>query len=235
MSNASSNKTVLGTDCRLTGELSLDSDAVIMGHFKGVLRVSGMLEITESAHVSGTIIAGGARLAGAIDAQVIRIAGALEITNTAKVSGTILTGTLRLAGAAEADVIAEHGTELLPGAQLNGQLYTTTLAVVEGAVFQGEVCVGPKAMQNAAALLSEIDQAAASPGTPAAETTQPAEEPAPQWEEAAEPTEPATQPVQTVSASLNNMLQRRRARILSASGGVRPLATGNIHGAQRQP
>lgn len=241
MSNQSSNKTILGTDCRLTGELSLDSDAVIMGHFKGVLKVSGALEVAESAKVSGTIIAGAARLAGTIDAQVIRIDGALEIASTAKVTGTILTGTLRLAGHAEADVIAEHGTELLPGAQLNGQLYTTTLTVVEGAIFQGEVCVGPKAMQNAAALLGEIEKAAGGNLDFADEA--PAQQPvainAPQWEEASEP-EPTNEPiapaVQTVSNSLNTMLQRRRARILSASGTARPLSTGNngLHGAPRQ-
>lgn len=242
MSNQSSNKTILGTDCRLTGELSLDSDAVIMGQFKGVLKVSGALEIAESARVSGTIIAGAAKIAGVIDAQVIRINGDLEITNTAKVSGTILTGMLRLAGSAEADVIAEHGTELLPGAQLNGQLYTTTLAVVEGAVFQGEVCVGPKAMQNAAALLGEIEKAAGA-STHAMMQDEPvvSNQPkaAPQWEESSEPeAQPAASPVQTVSSSLNSMLQRRRARILSASGTSRPLgSTGNngLHGAPHQP
>jgi cytoskeletal protein CcmA (bactofilin family) len=108
-------KTVLGPDCRISGELSLDNDAVIMGSFSGTLRVSGMLELTESAQVSGTIIV----------------------------------GTLRLAGRAEADVVAEDGVELLPGATLTGQLFTSRLNVVDGAMFQGDVCVGPKAMQAA--------------------------------------------------------------------------------------
>ncbi|MEM9252149.1 MAG: polymer-forming cytoskeletal protein, partial [Planctomycetota bacterium] len=111
----STNKTVLGPDCRISGELSLDNDAVIMGQFQGTLRVSGVLELADSAEVAGTVIA----------------------------------GTLRLAGHAKADVIAEDGVQLLPGGQLTGQLYTTKLDVVEGATFQGDVCVGPKAIEVA--------------------------------------------------------------------------------------
>ncbi|MFK7790252.1 MAG: polymer-forming cytoskeletal protein, partial [Phycisphaeraceae bacterium] len=115
MGEGTRNKTVLGPDCKISGELTLDNDAVIMGQFTGTLRVTGMLELTESSQINGTIIA----------------------------------GTLRMAGKAEADVVAEHGCELMPGAQLLGQLYTSHLNVIEGAVFQGDVCVGPKAIAAA--------------------------------------------------------------------------------------
>ena len=121
MAEATRNKTVLGPDCRISGELALDNDAVIMGQFKGTLRVSGMLELTDSSEVAGTIIV----------------------------------GTLRLAGHAEADVVAEEAVELLPGAELSGQLYTSRLNVTEGAIFQGDVCVGPKAIQAASEALNQ--------------------------------------------------------------------------------
>jgi cytoskeletal protein CcmA (bactofilin family) len=113
-------KTILGPDCRISGELALDNDAVIMGQFKGTLRVSGTLELTDSSEVAGTVIA----------------------------------GRLRLAGRAEADVVAEESVELMPGAELTGQVFTSRLHVADGATFQGDVCIGPKAMQAAQDVLN---------------------------------------------------------------------------------
>jgi len=157
------NKTVLGPDCRISGELALDNDAVIMGQFKGVLRVSGMLELTDSARVSGTIIV----------------------------------GTLSLAGQVDADVISEGGVELLPGAVLKGNLYTTQLNVVEGATFEGDIVVGANAMAAAEPILRQI------------EDVQPQEAPAASYSKP-EPT------IQTNGA--NSILQRRRTRVLTAAG-----------------
>jgi cytoskeletal protein CcmA (bactofilin family) len=177
------NKTVLGPDCRISGELALDNDAVIMGQFKGTLRVTGMLEIADSAEVSGTIIV----------------------------------GTLRLAGHAEADVIAEDGVELLPGSQLIGQLYTSQLNVVEGATFQGDVCVGPKAIEAATEALSLEDQPVAKPQAQPKPARQP--EPVAAQPEEADDAEMAeddgTSAVHTVPGSVNQILQRRRAKVLS--------------------
>lgn len=198
-------KTILGPDCRISGELMLDNDAVIMGQFSGTLRVTGMLELTDSAEVSGTIVV----------------------------------GTLRLAGRAEADVVAEDGVELLPGSQLVGQVYTSRLNIVDGAVFQGDVCVGPKATQTAAEAL-KVNRANST--QPAAQPQIAAEE---QYEEEAsygEEMEEVEQPqqhrhetaapaasIRTNPNSLNAVLQRRRPmpKILSP----RPMAqSGNgIH------
>ncbi|QQE11371.1 polymer-forming cytoskeletal protein [Planctomycetota bacterium] len=178
MSEAMKNKTVLGPDCRISGELSLDNDAVIMGQFKGTLRVSGTLELTDSAEVAGTIIV----------------------------------GHLRLAGRAEADVIAENGLELLPGAQLIGQVYTSNLNVVEGAVFQGDVCIGPKAMEAAGEVLAQHNIAAPAPAATEDYTEeQYIDEPI--AEEAVDASE-----VKTVPGSVNAILQRRRAKVLSTRG-----------------
>ena len=178
MSEPHKSKTVLGPDCRISGELALDNDAVIMGHFKGMLRVSGTLELTDSSEVAGTLVV----------------------------------GNLRLAGRVEADVVAEGAVELLGGAHLVGQLFTGRLNIVEGAVFQGDVCVGPHAMQAA----SEALDADPLPTT----------QEAPELEAAAE-TDTATSTkeptgdsdeansVKTVSQSVNKVLQRRRPKVLS--------------------
>jgi len=169
MGEGQRNKTVLGPDCRISGELTLDNDAVIMGQFKGTLRVSGVLELTESSEVSGTIVA----------------------------------GSLRLSGAAEADVVAETGVELLPGAHLVGQLYTTNIQVSEGATFQGDVCVGPKAIAAANEALGG-DEKAQRPAVSSMAQSHDDED------------EDAEGEARTVPGSVNQILQRRRAKVLAA-------------------
>lgn len=195
MTEKSNHKTVLGADCRITGELALDNDAVIMGHFNGTLRVSGVLELTDSA----------------------------------KVSGTIIVGALRLSGSVEGDVVAEHGVELMAGAHFNGQLYTTRLNVIEGAVFQGDVCVGPKAMQAAGPLLQQAQQAIAeeAPAQQARQEQAYQQEVAQNddadeegsWDEAEEQQQETAAPVRTVASSLSNILERRRAKPMPAMAG----------------
>lgn len=184
----STNKTVLGPDCRISGELSLDNDAVIMGQFQGTLRVSGVLELADSAEVAGTVIA----------------------------------GTLRLAGHAKADVIAEDGVQLLPGGQLTGQLYTTKLDVVEGATFQGDVCVGPKAIEVAIEALNLDAETQAPSPKPAAPAPMPM---AAQHDDVADDYADddhghEAPEVQTVPGSVNKILQRRRARVISSRNGA---------------
>ncbi|MEM1356179.1 MAG: polymer-forming cytoskeletal protein [Planctomycetota bacterium] len=177
MGEQTRNKTVLGPDCKISGELTLDNDAVIMGQFTGTLRVTGMLELTESSQISGTIIA----------------------------------GTLRLAGKAEADVVAEHGCELLPGAQLLGQLYTSHLNVIEGAVFQGDVCVGPKAIQAATDALGAQEEIEEEQPSYTSSMPSMLSQPTEAYDEAEEP-----QQVQTNPSSVNAVLQRRRAKVLQS-------------------
>ncbi len=178
MSEARTSKTVLGPDCRISGELTLDNDALIMGHFTGTLRVTGTLELSESSQVSGMIIA----------------------------------GALRLAGHAEADVVAEDAVELLPGAQLVGQLYTSRLNVVEGATFQGDVCVGPKAIQAAKEALKQTDQGDQNDSFPSSMTS-----PAGSIGQDQDVQEEAS--ITTVPGSVNQILQRRRPKVISARNG----------------
>lgn len=181
MNETPKSKTVLGPDCRISGELSLDNDAVIMGEFSGTLRVSGMLELTDSSRVSGTIIV----------------------------------GTLRLAGHAEADVVAEDGVELLPGAQLIGQLFTSRLNVVDGATFQGDVCVGPKAMQ-AASEAFKLNTPQSSPKASQHFHEEPSHT-SMHSEESHEELEETTMISSNGNGSspINGMLQRRRPKVLS--------------------
>lgn len=182
MSDAQTSKTVLGPDCRISGELTLDNDALIMGQFTGTLRVAGTLELSESSQVSGMIIA----------------------------------GALRLAGHAEADVIAEDAVELLPGAQLVGQIYTTRLNVVEGATFQGDVCVGPKAIQAAKEALKQTDEQDTQSIQPS--ITKPAIS-NDQDDQDGKDSQDRVASITTMPGSVNQILQRRRPKVISARNG----------------
>jgi cytoskeletal protein CcmA (bactofilin family) len=198
------NKTVLGPDCRISGELALDNDAVIMGQFKGVLRISGVLELTDSAEVAGTIVA----------------------------------GVVRMAGAAEADIAAEGGVELLPGAHVQGQIYTSRLNIIDGASFQGEVTVGPKAMQAAGNLLQQQEQAF-DHSAPAGNGHDQA---APEHDFAADRETPYTgeqdehdqpiedSPVKTVASNVNSILQRRRPKMLTPTPRINRLMSNGVRG-----
>lgn len=163
MSDKERQQTLLGPDCRITGEMILDGDGVIMGQFKGTVRTGGMLEVTDSANVSGTIVA----------------------------------GALRLAGHADGDVVAEHGVELAAGSELSGRLYTSRLSVVDGAAFEGEVVVGPKAMSAAGDLLHKAE----GESTPRPRTT---------WSNDNASRTAAS--VETLGNSLDKILQQHRVR-----------------------
>ncbi len=181
MSDKTQHKTVLGADCRITGELALDNDAVIMGQFKGTLRVRGILELTDSAHVSGTVIAGAVRVAGNV----------------------------------EADVVAEQGIELLAGASLTGQLFTTHLNIVDGAVFQGNVCVGSHAIAAAEELIARAGEAETPAEASAASLALQSDDAA---DDADQDEADAARPVSTVSNSIDAILKRRRPRPLTTGG-----------------
>lgn len=193
---SSNNKTVLGPDCKISGELSLDSDAVIMGQFKGTLRISGMLELTDSAKVGGTIIA----------------------------------GMLRTSGLANADIAAEGGVELLPGAKVEGQIYTTQLSIVEGATFQGDVCIGPNAMQAAgAALQTETTIEAPSNGFGNGSASHGRDHDDHESLDLDDSHEDS--PIKTVSSNVSSILQRRRTKVLTAPGsGMQPRTMSNGNG-----
>lgn len=113
-----SNATVLGADCEISGDLTLDNDAIIMGSFSGTLRVTGVLELTESARVSGTIIVGQLRHAGQAEADVVAENG-VELLPGSSLNGQVYTNEIHVSpGAAYTgdltvgpDAVASAGME----------------------------------------------------------------------------------------------------------------------------
>lgn len=187
MTDRTNNRTVLGADCRMSGELTLYNDAVIMGEFQGVLRVRGMLEITETARVSGTVVAGSLRLAGVVDAEVVAETG-IELLAGAMLSGHLYTPTL----------------SIVAGAVLLGEVNVGPQAMdaVDGSLRLGESTNNPR-------LAAEPEKAVIPDEVPDVVPTEAL------IEDSLEPA--AVTPIHTLPASLNTMLQRRRSRVISTA------------------
>lgn len=107
-------KTVLGPDCRITGELNLDNDALVMGGYDGTLRVTGLLEVAESAQVKGTIIAGTLRVAGGVEGDIIAEDG-VEVLPGGSVRGQVYTRQLHIAEGAAVQADMNVGPDAIPG------------------------------------------------------------------------------------------------------------------------
>lgn len=128
----------------------------------------------------------------------VRVTGVLEITPTATVSGTMVAGAIQLSGQARANLIAEQGIALADNASVTGRLFTTRLSVAEGAAYEGDINVGPTAMQSAQQFLERGEQ-----GPPEASTTD-----SPFVEDA---------PVQTDPSVIGRILNQRRSKVLSTA------------------
>jgi len=63
--------TVIGESCRLTGDLVLEGDAVILGTVEGQVAISGRLDIGQSGVIKGSIRAAVAELAGQVEGDAI--------------------------------------------------------------------------------------------------------------------------------------------------------------------
>jgi hypothetical protein len=102
--------------------------------------------------------------------------------------------------------------------------------VVDGAIFQGEVCVGPKAMEAAAGVLQAQAQAAPRPAARREQTVdmEPHELESLSEEELAEAMRQVAEeaPIKTMPNSLDSILARRRAsKTLAGAGMKRPTAS----------
>jgi len=95
MDRANQLKTVLGADCELSGELTLENDALIMGTFEGRLYVSGALDLNRTSRIKGTIVAGSLRIGGRVEADII-VNDKLELLEGAVVIGRVFSPSLRV-------------------------------------------------------------------------------------------------------------------------------------------
>ncbi len=82
--------TVIGETCRLTGDLVLEGDAIILGTVEGMVEVTGQLEIGQSGVVRGSIRATMAELSGQVNGDAI-CETELHIASSGTLLGNIYT------------------------------------------------------------------------------------------------------------------------------------------------
>ena len=125
MSDKPEHLTILGPDCKGTGQMILDGDGTIMGQFDGMVRVAGVIDLAESSQVSGTVVAGMVRISGRSDADLIAehgvelqpgcvLTGRVFTTHLSVVEGASFEGEVVIgshAMAAAADLIQQAGAD----------------------------------------------------------------------------------------------------------------------------
>lgn len=98
-------RTTLGHQCNLTGDLVLDGDTVFLGRLEGTLRSDGPVEIGGSATIHGIVDAPSVRLAGRVEGEVI---GSRKVTllGGSHVVGQINTSRFEVAAGASFEGVA---------------------------------------------------------------------------------------------------------------------------------
>lgn len=131
MSDKPEHLTILGPDCKGTGQMILDGDGTIMGQFDGTVRVAGVLDLAESSQVSGTVVAGVVRLSGRADADVVAEHG-VELRPGCVLTGRVFTAHLSVLDGASFEgevVIGSHAmaaaADLIQQAGADGDAKTT--------------------------------------------------------------------------------------------------------------
>lgn len=90
------------------------------------------------------------RLQGKLEGSV-RTPGKLHVDREAKVQADVRAGAIAIEGQIRGNLIATERIELKATADYEGDLQTTKLIVEEGAIFKGQVSVGPGVLKGEAA------------------------------------------------------------------------------------
>jgi len=121
--------TVFSQNCHIKGNISIDGDAVVLGTIEGNLESSGRVEVGPDGAVEGDVIAGSMHLDG-------RVTGDVQCDDELELSGHV-----------DGNVA---GGKVMMGstATLVGSLRAKIVSVAEGAVYRGEVIIGPDALDD---------------------------------------------------------------------------------------
>ncbi|GAA5186314.1 polymer-forming cytoskeletal protein [Ferrimonas gelatinilytica] len=87
-SRASSTLTYIAEDCRLKGELTLDSDCLVEGNLEGTITAKGTVTIEQSGRIEGELEAAEVRVAGNFKGKLK--CQRLSITANGMVDGEVL-------------------------------------------------------------------------------------------------------------------------------------------------
>lgn len=189
--NSTSEPTVIGAVCRITGDLTMEGDVVVLGRIDGTVEATGAVHIGPDASVNGGVCGAAVEVDGHVCGDV-----AAE-------------GAIQLRGRIEGNVYSGAAFEMCADAALVGDLHAATISANEGASYRGHVVIGPDAAAEAQADRREQ----------AGEDRQAIDESRVRDEAGDEVGEPAMH-AHTDSNGANGVL-RRRPGLLSRSGAVR--------------
>ncbi len=189
--------TVFGPACQIRGDISIDGDAVILGTIEGDVEASGRIEIGEDGNVRGNVQAGSMSILGRIQGDV-RCDDVLEMSG--HIEGNIACGKI----------------EIDSSATLVGNLRAKVIAISEGAIYRGEVYIGPEALDD----LPETRQAAENRSISATRAAAPAEADDRGHDDAGEEAAEIETAPQPSSRPVSGLL-RRRSEMLSRSNGAK--------------
>lgn len=190
--------TVFGPACQIRGDISIDGDAVILGTIEGDVEAAGRIEIGEEGSIRGNVQAGSMSILGRIEGDV-RCDDVLEMSG--HIEGNIACGKI----------------EIDSSATLVGNLRAKVIAISEGAIYRGEVYIGPEALDE----LPESRKAAENRSISAARAAAPAEaDDAGHAEADEQAAEIETTAPQQSSRPVSGLL-RRRSEMLSRNNGAK--------------
>jgi cytoskeletal protein CcmA (bactofilin family) len=78
------------------------------------------------------------RINGHIAGSVYSQNGTLIVDSGAAVDATVKVGIAVIKGTVNGDIVAQQRVELAPGSKVNGNIWTRSIAIAVGAVFDGE-------------------------------------------------------------------------------------------------
>lgn len=93
------------------------------------------------------------RVEGELAGRICAVAGALLVGPQARIRAHVEVAELVLAGRLVGDVVAGRRVELLPGAELEGDVTTPLLAIADGGRMAGRCTTGPAARSLAQAAI----------------------------------------------------------------------------------
>lgn len=123
--------TVFGPGCHIKGEVAIEGDAAVFGSIEGTTQITGELEVAEDGGINGDVNAGSMVLNGRVQGDV-HCDGVLQLNG--RIDGDVMCGKI----------------ELGSNSTLVGNLRAKIIAVNEGAIYRGEVIIGPDAMDGPA-------------------------------------------------------------------------------------
>lgn len=121
--------TVFAQNCHIRGDISIDGDAAVLGTIEGNVETSGRIEVGPDGAIEGDVIAGSMQLEG-------RVTGDVQCDNELDLSGHVDGN------------VAGGKVNMGATATLIGSLRAKVVSVTEGAVYRGEVIIGPDALDE---------------------------------------------------------------------------------------